>query len=119
MKIIGAVNYAGFSESKLLALLDAGEKCIGLKHKDEIACFMWMNFTEFSYKSTIVHLKSNEAYLWFMYTMESYRGKNLAPYLRYKSYKILEEMGRNRLYSISDYFNSPAVRFKKKLNTEN
>ena len=117
MKIIGAVNYAGFSENKLLSLLEAGEKCIALKHKDEIACFMWMNFVEFSYKSTVVHLKSNEAYLWFMYTMESYRGKNLAPYLRYRSYKILEEMGRNRLYSISDYFNSPAVRFKKKLNT--
>jgi hypothetical protein len=117
MKEIGAINYAGFTENKLLALLKAGQKCIALKNKNEIACFMWINFTEFSYKSTVVKLKSNEAYLWFMYTMESYRGKNLAPYLRYKSYMALSEMGRNRLYSISDYFNSPAVRFKKKLNS--
>jgi hypothetical protein len=44
---------------------------------------MWINFNELSYKSTIIHLKSNEAYLWYMYTVKPYRGKNLAPYLRY------------------------------------
>jgi hypothetical protein len=118
MKIIGALNYAGYSEDKLLSLLEAGEKCIGLKLKGEIAAFMWINFNEISYKSTIIHLKSNEANLWFMYTMESYRGNNLAPYLRYKSYEILKGMGRDKYYSISDYFNSPAVKFKKKLNTK-
>jgi len=118
MKIIGAINFVKFSEAKLLSLLNAGEKCIAIKHKDEIAAFMWINFTEFSYKSTAVQLKSNEAYLYFMNTMETYKGKNLAPYLRYKSYEILNEMGRDKLYSISDYFNSPAVKFKAKLNSK-
>ena len=47
-----------------------------------------------------------------------YRGKNLAPYLRYKSYEMLKEMGRDKLYSISEYFNSPAVKFKQKLNAK-
>jgi hypothetical protein len=53
-----------------------------------------------------------------MYTRDSYRGKNLAPYLRYKSYEMLKQIGRDKLYSVSDYFNSPAVKFKKKLNTK-
>lgn len=118
MKMIGAINYAGFTEEKLLTLLERGEKCFGLKYKGEIACFMWANFSEFSYKSTTMQLKSNEAYLWFMYTLESYRGKNLAPYLRYQTINLLKEKGRNRLYSISDCFNLPAVKFKKKLNAE-
>jgi hypothetical protein len=118
MKILGAINYASFSEEKLLTMLNAGEKCIGIKHNGEIAAFMWINFSELNYKSTLIHLKSNEAYLWFMYTLESYRGQNLAPYLRYKSYEILKEMGVDKLYSISDYFNSPAVKFKKKLNAK-
>jgi len=118
MKIIGAINFVRFSEIKLLSLLNAGEKCIAIKHKGEIAAFMWINFTEFNYKSTAVQLKSNEAYLYFMNTMETYKGKNLAPYLRYKSYEILNEMGRDKLYSISDYFNSPAVKFKAKLNSK-
>jgi hypothetical protein len=118
MKIIEAVNFVGLSEKKLIDLLNAGEKCIGIKHKGEIAAFMWINFIEFSYRSTFMHLKSNEAYLWFMNTMESYKGRNLAPYLRYKSYEMLKEMGRDKLYSVSDYFNSPAVKFKKKLNAK-
>ena len=118
MKVIGAINYVGYSEDKLLSLLKAGEKCIGLKHNGEIAAFMFVNFTDFKYKSTVIHLKDDEVYLWFGYTMESYRGKNLAPYLRYKSYEICKEMGRDRFYSISEYFNSPAVKFKKKLNTK-
>ena len=118
MKVIGAINFVRFSEMKLLTLLNSGEKCIGIKHKGEIAAFMWINFSEFIYKSTAVQLKSNEAYLYFMNTMESYKGKNIAPYLRYKSYEILNEMGRDKLYSISDYFNSPAVKFKAKLNSK-
>lgn len=118
MEIIGAINFVSFSELKLLSLLKAGEKCIGIKHKGEIAAFMWINFSEFRYKSTSVKLKSNEAYLYFMNTMEAYKGKNIAPYLRYKSYEILNEMGRDTLFSISDYFNSPAVKFKAKLNAK-
>jgi hypothetical protein len=118
MKVIGAINYAGFSEEKLLAFLKAGEQCIGIKHNNEIAAFMWMNYNELNYKSTVIPLKDNEAYLWFMYTRDSYRGKNLAPYLRYKSYEMLKRIGRNKLYSVSDYFNSPAVTFKKKLNAQ-
>ena len=118
MKAIGAINDYGYSEEKLLKLLESGEQCLGIKHNDEIAAFMWVKFDELNFKLTHIKLKSNEAYLWFMYTRESYRGNNLAPYLRYKSYKMLKEMGRDKLYSISDVFNSPAVIFKKKLNAK-
>jgi GNAT superfamily N-acetyltransferase len=125
MKEIGAINYAGYSENyagyseeKLLAFLKAGEQCLGIKHNNEIVAFMWINFNELNYKSTVIHLKENEAYLWLMYTRDSYRGKNLAPYLRYKSYEMLKRLGREKLYSVSDYFNSPAVKFKMKLNAQ-
>lgn len=110
--------YGGYSEKGFLDLLEEGGKCVGLKKKDEIAAFMWINIKELRYKSTVINLKSNEAYLWFMYTTEAYRGKNLAPYLRYKSYEVCREMNRDVLYSISDCFNSPAVRFKQKLNAK-
>jgi len=109
-------NGSGFSPEEFLDFLKAGQKCIGIKHKGEIAAFMWINFSELKYKLLCMQLKSNEAYLWNMFTLEPYRGKNLAPYLRYKSYEILHEMGRDTLYSISEYFNAPAIKFKKKLN---
>lgn len=108
----------GFSEAGLLSQLENGQKCIGIIHNDSIVAYMWMNFRELSYKATQISLKSNEAYLWNMYTKESYRGRSLAPYLRYKSYEVLKDMGRDVIYSISDSFNSPAIKFKEKLNAE-
>ena len=118
MKEIGAINFSGYSEAKLLPLLDNGELCIGLKKNDEIAAFMWINFKEIKFKTNIIYLNNNEAYLWFMYTLESYRGENLAPYLRYKSYEILKDRGLEKFFSISEYFNTPAIKFKMKLNAK-
>jgi ribosomal protein S18 acetylase RimI-like enzyme len=109
-------NDSGFSYQDFLNFLEDGQKCIGIKHKGKVAAFMWINFNDLKYKSFHMQLKSNEAYLWSMFTMEEYRGKNLAPFLRYKSYEILHEMGKDTLYSVSEYFNTPAIRFKQKLN---
>jgi len=109
-------NGSGFTPENFLDFFKAGQKCIGIKHEGKVAAFMWINFSELKYKTFLLQLKSNEAYLWSMFTMEAYRGKNLAPYLRYKSYELLNEMGRDTLYSISEYFNTPAVKFKRKLN---
>lgn len=116
MAIIADINRD--REEKYLASLKAGEKCIGIKHKGEIAAFMWITFTEIRYNLTLIHLKGNEAFLRSMNTLEPYKGRNLAPYLRYKSYLILKEMGRDTFYSISECFNFPAVRFKEKLKAK-
>jgi len=117
MKILSEID-PGFSESDLINQLDNGQKCIGVKYKGDIIAYMWMNFYRLNYKATDIKLSYNEAYLWNMYTMESHRGKNIAPFIRYKSYELLKEMGKNVIYSISDSFNSPAIKFKKKLNAE-
>ena len=117
MKTIEALD-KGWSRSndRIRALSENMEKCLGIKYNGEIAAFMWINFVEFRYKSIVMPLKSNEAYLTDMYTVEAFRGKNLAPFLRYQSYQMLKEMGRDVLYSISICSNSPAVKFKEKLN---
>jgi hypothetical protein len=115
MKMISLGN-TGFTEQQYLNFLTVGGICLGMKFGDEIAAFMWINLKERGFKETIIPLKHDEAYLWNMYTMESFRGMNLAPYLRYKSYEVLKEMRRDKLYSISEYFNTPAIKFKLKLN---
>lgn len=112
-------NLGTYSLEGLLAYFDAGKKCLGLKYKDELASFMFINLTECDFTSSNISLKNDEAYLTYMYTMKAFRGKNLAPYLRYKSYEILKKMGRNRIYSVSIFFNSSAVRYKEKLNAKN
>lgn len=112
------INPWGDSVDKQLADLNAGRKCLALKYKDEIASFMWISFNECSFKPALVLLKEDEAYLSHMYTMESFRGKNLAPYLRYKSYEFLKKMGRDKIYSTTEYFNPSASRYKEKLNAK-
>jgi hypothetical protein len=114
---IGAAD-GGLPEEKSILLLNTGQKCIGLKHNGEVAAYMWINLNEIDFTSLKIPLKSNEAYLWEMRTLESYKGKNLAPYLRFKSYEILKELNREVLYSVSVCFNTPTIRFKKKLNAK-
>ncbi|MGB5203659.1 MAG: hypothetical protein WBN63_05670 [Eudoraea sp.] len=80
---------------------------------------MIIELNDFNYRHKTFNLKENEAYLFDMYTFEAHRGKNLAPYLRYQSYLMLKDIGRDKIYSITQYFNKSSKRFKKKLNARN
>ena len=113
------MNPWGISADKQIADLKAGNKCLALKHNNEIASSMWINLMEFDFRPARTSLKNDEAYLSSMYTSESYRGKNLAPYLRFKSYEFLKQMGRNKIYSVTEFFNPSASRYKEKLNARN
>ncbi|MFC1709610.1 GNAT family N-acetyltransferase [Candidatus Omnitrophota bacterium] len=117
MKIIGAKSSA-YPESKALERLEKGHKCFGMKYNGEIVAFMWFVFDEFSLKPYNPRLNEHEAYLSDMYTMREFRGRGVAPYLRYQSYKVLREMGRDTFYSITDFFNTSAKKFKKKINAK-
>jgi len=109
----------GYPEKLLISWLRNGRICIALKDKYGICTFLWIDLKECKYKPGDIHLKSDEAYISDMYTMESYRGRNLAPYLAYRSYDILNKMGRYKIYSISEFFNSSAIKYKQKLNVKN
>ncbi|MBD0849687.1 hypothetical protein HPE63_03325 [Maribacter arenosus] len=108
----------GLPEEELLRGYQEGQICIGLRHNKDIAAYMFIELNDFNYNRKRFKLKENEAYLLNMYTFELHRGKNLAPYLRYLSYQLLHEMGRDTIYSISAYFNKSTIRFKSKLNAK-
>ena len=106
------------AEEKLLQRLEEGMKCLGMKSKGKIIAFTWCNFNEIVIDLKRFPLNSNEAYLFDTYTLAPFRGKGVAPYLRYEMYKELNNLGMVQLYSYSSYFNTPAVKFKKKLNAK-
>lgn len=108
----------GIEQKDLLADLKNGEICIGLKNREEIAAYMFIKCRPFTFRKRSFDLRPTESYLHSMYTFEAYRGKNLAPYLRYHSYKHLEKKGITNFYSVSEYFNKSTIRFKKKLNSK-
>tara|TARA_R110002051_G_C8546627_1_gene472003 strand:- start:16 stop:660 length:645 start_codon:yes stop_codon:yes gene_type:complete len=97
---------------------EACDMCIGLEYHREIAAYMFVGLDGYTFKGKKLILKENEAYLYNMWTFHSFRGRNLAPYLRYKSYEMLNEMGRGTKYSITEYFNKSSIKFKNKLNSK-
>lgn len=117
IKTIGK-SRRGLPEEELLRGYQEGQICIGLRHKKELAAYMFIELNDFNYNRKRIELKDNEAYLLNMYTFEAHRGKNLAPYLRYQSYQLLKEMGKENIYSISAYFNKSTIRFKSKLKAK-
>ena len=104
--------------AKLLSRLEAGCLCYGMKHRGDLVAFTWCEMDRCRAKFYRFHLKSNEAYLFDAYTIESYRGKGVGPFIRWLIYQELAKLGKDNLYSISTYFDPSAVRFKMRLNAK-
>jgi hypothetical protein len=108
-KILGDDLINGFNK---------GQLCIGLEHENKIVAYTFVKLNDFTFNNRQINLRNNEAYLFNMWTFHEYRGRNLAPYLRFKSYQLLKEQGREVKYSITNYFNKSSIKFKNKLNAE-
>jgi hypothetical protein len=108
----------GIEGKDLLDDLKNGQLCIGIKHNENIAAYMFIKRENFTFRKKTFELKENESYMHSMYTFESYRGKNLAPFLRYNCYELAKEKGINVNYSVTEYFNKSTIKFKKKLNSK-
>ncbi len=119
MKTISSNPEVAESEDILLKRLVHGSICLGLLHNDDIAAYTWCNLKKCQYHPTSdIPLKKDEAYLYDARTFKAYRGKNIAPYLRYQLYKYLTKIGRTKFYSYTVLFNISAVNFKRKLKAK-
>lgn len=105
-------------ETYVLKNFNKGDTCLGVKHQGEIVAFTWFSLDESRIDLYPVKMKPNEAFLYDMYVLQAFRGRNLAPALRYRSYEILKGMGRDTFYSITEYFNVASLRFKHKLGAK-
>lgn len=121
MKEIGALSRGygdGASEDTLLARIKDGHKCFGAKYQGKIAAFVWSSFDSCHAPQYRFPLRGNEVYLWDTFTMPSFRGKGLAPYIWVKFCEELQKLGYDTFYSITLCSNKPALRFRKKLNAK-
>jgi len=118
MKKAAALSGHPDSEDKLLVRLKEGKKCFAVQYQGEVIGYTWCDFEECNFVGHRFPLKKNEAYLFDAYTSRSFRGRNIAPYMRYQCYKELAAMSRSRLYSITLFFNTSSMKFKQKLNAK-
>lgn len=92
--------------------------CFALRIEGEIVASSWCNLQRCHDQLSSFPLERDEAYLCNAATLDTFRGMNLAPYLRFQMYKYLRQTGRTKLYSITEFFNTPAIKFKEKLGAQ-
>ncbi len=104
---------------KLRKRMVDGHRCFVVKHEGWVIAKMWCDLSEFRYPPCRFDLQADEAYFYAAYTEPGHRGKGIAPFLRVKCYEALAKEGITNFYSYTEYFNTPAKRFKKKLDARN
>ncbi len=118
VKEIASIPERRVSEEELLTRLRNGKMCLGAKFQGQIVACLWCDFEECNFEGHRFSLAQDEAYLFDAYTLYPFRGKKLAPYIRYQWYKELKKLGRSKIYSITDFLNVSARKFKSKLNVQ-
>ncbi len=96
--------------------LGRGHVCVVVRDRGTIAGYTWADLEEINDSACDFPLQSGDAYLYDAYIAPEYRGRALAPFMRMRCYEHLSGRGVQRFFSISDYFNTPAIRFKEKLD---
>jgi len=118
IKAMAKIPGRKLTEEDLLKRLREGHQCLGIKKDSQVIAFNWFNFKELTFKWHRIPLNKKEVFLFDAYTLPGYRGKGFAPFLRECSYRELKKIGMTKAFSYTDYFNTPAVKFKLKLNAE-
>jgi len=104
---------AGFSK-----LWNEGCSGIGLKSEESIIAYGWFDLFRCKCKCLSFELQGDEAYAFNFHTARHMRGRNIAPFLRIILYAHLQILGRKRIYSITERFNTPAMTFKEKIKAK-
>lgn len=101
----------------LTARMRDGQVCIALYHNNQLAAFNWANLEKCVHEPYTFDLDPDAAYIYDAFTLHGHRGKDLLPFLRCETYKFLKSIHRHRYFSVSEFFNKPSIRFKKKLQS--
>lgn len=109
------------STESLLERICHENRGIGLFIDGDLAAYTWFSLDRAScpvWKDDMFQLAHDEAFLFDMYVLLAYRGRGLAPLIRYRAYEELQSLGRHRLYSITLAFNTSSRLFKQKLRSK-
>lgn len=115
MPALAALPGRSLPAPELVSRLARGQRCLAALCVGQVVAFTWCDLERCHFEGFPFPLKANQAYLFDAYCALDWRGKGLAPYLRYRAYGELERLGCKELFSITDAFNVSALHFKEKL----
>lgn len=73
----------------LSAKLQTGSRCFGARYRDQTVALMSIDLHKAEFLGNSIPLAPSEAYLGDMFTLNEFRGRNIAPHLRYRAYAAL------------------------------
>jgi len=107
------------SEKDLLERFTNGSICLALTHNETLVAYTWCELNHCRYfPAHDMALKKDEAYIYDARTFKAYRGKNIAPYLRYQLCRCLKKIMRTKIYNYTVAVNPSAVNYTKKLGAK-
>lgn len=98
--------------------ISAGDFGLVLSEGGELIGYTWANLRYCVFLKRLFDLKRHQAYLLDTYLVRSRRGQGLARVMRRAMLAELHRRGRHDLYSISESFNTPALKHKKRLRSQ-
>jgi len=107
-----------FSRAELQEWIRRNSLCIGVKHHGKTVSYQLFNLSECHIPAYPFRLKNNEAYGFALYTMESYKGKNIAGFSTWHCLEILLKRGIDTMYIVNDCLNTATLRVTRKYNAK-
>jgi hypothetical protein len=82
---------------------------------DQLIGYSWAHLSHCVFKHKLFPLTNTQAHVMDTYVTTRHRGKGIAPALRQRMIKELSKVNRTEIYSISEFFNTPARNYKRTL----
>ncbi len=114
MPDVAALPLVHSSEQIYRTRLSNGQRCFALKREGVICAFSWMDPNHFSFPAERTTLRSDEVYMYDIYTTLAMRGQNLAAILTACYTAKLRAEGVSTILSVVDSFNRPSLNYIKK-----
>lgn len=92
-----------------------GSSCLYVISQSRVIAYAWFNLGRCQYDHLLFDLQSDEAYAFNFWT--SKRSRWVAMFLAGAVYAHLRSLGRSRIYSVTEIFNTPAMHLRKKLHS--
>jgi hypothetical protein len=102
-------------KKKLLTLLDGGNSCMYVLSRGQVIGYCWFNLKYCAYDYFSFTLQDDEAYAFNFWTSKNSRW--VAMFLAISVYDHLRSLDKNRIYSVTEIFNTPAMNLRKKLHS--
>lgn len=109
---------AGNATSEIwLKRITEGDIGLLMSHEGEPVGYTWTDTRTFHLRSAkpLFMLNDKQAYLANTFIVPQARGRRLSLPLRHHMYAELDSMGYEDFFSISEFFNTPAKKFKRRL----